>query len=126
MTDGRSAASRIGAQLFVDADLHIEVDGVPAHVTGDGRELRVTTPQPVRFLRVVARSRPPGFGSLRPVLAELRSAGLSVRVDGPRGTLARYSDGRVSLGRPRSLIAASAAAIGAVLGAVVVRRLLRR
>ncbi|MTD14629.1 hypothetical protein GIS00_11815 [Nakamurella sp. YIM 132087] len=47
-----------GARLHIDIDLDVTVDGVDAHVTTVGSELRVRTRQPVRLLRAVRSSLP--------------------------------------------------------------------
>ena len=73
---------------FLDADLEISVDGVPARVTGSGRSLDVFVPDPARFTRTALRSRPAGVGSPRSLVSAMAQRvsdeGIAITVRGPR------------------------------------------
>jgi hypothetical protein len=107
--------------LRLDIDLRIEQTGPagsPAngiHVFAAGREIVVTIDDPSRFL--AGRSRR-DLAALAPLADGLARRGVSVRVEGPRGTLVRFGDvksspvGRmvagaphVRLGNPATLLA---------------------
>lgn len=95
------------SRLHVVADLSVEVDGVPATLTGDGRRLVLETADPGVLWSAVARAQlPAGVGRVDAARAlgrladGLRDAGVRLEVRGPRGELVALGDGvRSAAGR---------------------------
>lgn len=85
----------------VHADLAIEVDGVPAHVSGHGDLVEVITDRPVALARSVASLSVPRVldRSPRSVGGELARRGLRIEVKSPRGLV-------VAIGAPATAGAA--------------------
>lgn len=112
-------------RLDVTADLTIDVDGVPAQLTGSGSRLVLTSARPERVLDAAAASMlPVGVGEINGPRAVgrvadlMREAGVRLEVRGPQGAVAILGDdvrsavGRVltgsdavSVGRPGALAA---------------------
>ncbi|MEO5831784.1 MAG: hypothetical protein ABJA16_01520 [Nakamurella sp.] len=91
----------------MDADVRMVLNGHPAHLTGTGQDLRVTTDAPADLWTELTRAElPSGIGSVNGpraigrVADELDRQGISVAVVGPSGELVRIG-ARVSsrLGR---------------------------
>lgn len=112
-------------RLDVTADLTIDVDGVPAQLTGSGSRLVLTSSHPEQLLDAAAASMlPVGVGEINGPRAVgrvadlMREAGVRLEVRGPQGAVATLGDdvrsavGRVltgsdavSVGRPGALAA---------------------
>lgn len=93
--------------LAVQADVRMVLNGQPAHLTGSGRDLRITSDAPAKlWSEVTSAELPAGWGRVNGPRAvgriadQLARQGLSVSVVGPTGELVRLGD-RVSsrLGR---------------------------
>ncbi|WP_111766067.1 hypothetical protein [Nakamurella deserti] len=93
--------------LVVQADVRVEVDGLPAHLTGSGRDLQLSTDAPARLWTEFTRAElPSGWGrvngprAIGRIADQLAGQGLSLSVVGPTGEVVRLGD-RVSsrLGR---------------------------
>lgn len=108
--------------LRVEADLRLEVDGVPVHVTGDGAVIRVHTDRPFAVARhgrdLLASLRTPIAGDR--VGSVLDRTGLSVEFHTGRGVLLRLGGGRRRPSvRPGPAVVLPLAAGLGVLGALV-------
>ena len=139
MTPAQTLAAAVGEGLRLDADLRLEVDGRPLHLTGDGRRLTLH----VDDLRTLARLRattPDGRGGasdLASLATTLDELGLTLDVVGPTGAslatagrdarpgvAGRLLDAPVAVDRRIGLLAAVTAAVAAaivVLGVVRAR-----
>lgn len=93
--------------LTVDADLRMDLNGHPAHLTGSGQDLRIDTDVPAELWAEISRAElPAGLGRINGPRAIGRAAtemarhGVSVSIVGPTGELVRVG-ARVSsrLGR---------------------------
>ena len=102
-----SAAAGGSTRVRIDADLLVEIDGLPAHVTGDGDVVRVVTDRPLALMRSLGAVSVPG------------SVGQSLPVWGAR--LAQH-DVRLELSSPRGLVGA----LGAGSASTVESRTSRR
>ena len=93
------------ARLRVDADLAIEVDGIPARISGRGDVVEVSTDRPVALARSIAPVSIPHVlrRSPRSVGDELARLGLRIEVTSPRGLVA-------AIGAPATARAAGAGA----------------
>ncbi|MFO8074633.1 MAG: hypothetical protein R6T85_00770 [Egibacteraceae bacterium] len=126
--------------LRVEADLAVVADGVPARVRDDGEVVVIEAEDPLALGRALVRS---GAGASRLAwLGErLAAQGVTVRVDGPAGTVLTLGAearptlprrGRlagVALGSPRGVLGALPAPArwaALVAAAVLVWRLARR
>lgn len=91
--------------LRFDADLRVEVDGVPAEVTGEDGALVVTTPRPLAFLRAARTGFDAAGGApLAALTGRLAREGGTIRVDGPSGTVLTVGAGASPrLPRPKAL-----------------------
>ncbi len=95
------------SKLHVVADLAVEVDGVPATLTGDGNRLVLEATDPGALWSAVAHAQlPAGVGRVDAARAlgrladGLRDAGVRLEVRGPRGELVALGDGvRSAAGR---------------------------
>lgn len=78
------------ARLRVDADLAMEVDGIPARISGRGDVVEVSTDRPVALARSVASVSIPRALQRSPqsVGDELAQLGLRIEVTSPRGLVA--------------------------------------
>lgn len=90
-------------RLDVQGDLHLDVDGVPAHLRATGSRLLLTSAHPDRvWAAAVASALPAGVGAIDGPRAvgraadALAAAGLQLRVDGPHGTVVTLGDGVAS------------------------------
>lgn len=90
-------------RLDVTADLAVEVDGVPATLTGSGGRLVLSASDPVAlWSAVVSSDLPAGFGrvdgprSLGRIADGLREAGVRLDVRGPRGPVVALGAGVTS------------------------------
>ena len=77
-------------QLLVNADLHLDVDGVQVRISGQGQQIDVATEHPARLLRAAAGlARAAGVRPGRVALARFGETGLTVSVSGRSGELLR-------------------------------------
>jgi hypothetical protein len=67
--------------IEVEGVLDLSIDGIPARLFAEGRQLRLEVRRPVRLLRGVPRRAMVGFA------ARLEQLGLTLRVVGRRSTL---------------------------------------
>jgi hypothetical protein len=87
-------------RLHVTADLRLDLDGVPATLTGDGDRLVLETGDPRALWSTITKAGlPAGVGRVSAARAVgrlasgLRDAGVSVEIRGPRGPLVSLGDG---------------------------------
>jgi hypothetical protein len=122
-------------RLTVEADLHLDLGGRSARLTGSGRELTLQLSDPADALTHVGAALLPRAGRLTPrrvgMLADrLRAAGLRLAVRGPGGPLLVLGqEGPGPLGwltRSPYVAPGRPLALARVVAAVVLRRLRRR
>lgn len=122
------------SRLDVVADLALEVDGVPATLTGSGGRLVLEATDPGALWSSLARAPlPVGVGRVDAARAlgrladGLRDAGIRVEVRGPRGELVALGDGvRSAAGRITTGSSALRPGSPRALGPLVLTDLQRR
>lgn len=131
--------------LVVQADVRMVIDGHPAHLTGSGQDLRISTDSPAQLWAEVNRAElPSGLGRVNGPRAigrladQLAAYGLAVSVVGPTGEVVRLGArvssrvGRIAtgstavhFGSPRTL-APTLAQVVRQAGTGILSRLRRR
>lgn len=104
--------------LVIEADLRMVLNGHPAHLTGSGQDLQISTDAPADLWAEITRAElPSGIGTVNGpraigrVADELDRQGISVAVVGPSGELVRVG-ARVSSRLGRITTGSSAVAFG--------------
>lgn len=138
-------AGRPGS-LVVEADVRMVIDGHPAHLTGSGQDLRLSTDAPADLWAGLSRAElPSGLGRVNGPRAigraatELARLGVAVSIVGPSGELVRVGArvssrlGRVTtgssavrFGSPRTVAPTAAAVVGQSVRSIVDRVRARR
>lgn len=105
MTDSGDSRGRPSPELLsVTADLDIEVDGLFAHLAGDGRRLVLHSDRPQTMWSALTQASLPdsvgdvsGPRAIGRVARAMADAGIHLDVEGPRGVVVSLGEGERSV-----------------------------